>query len=118
MAVYEVNYYPVIGRYDSYIIESRSLLSDMDTIYSSNENGIVHKIYVEAATFAEAVAKASGKFLEAKVGCNNSLEEETCCCSDKHEDFKTLLVLLIDYFRGTEPSAEIAKDLEVMLDDL
>ena len=120
MAVYEVSYYPNQGRYDICIVDNYGPYLELNTIEIKEETSSVFEYYVifiERPTFAEAVAAASGKFLEAKIGYGAPLENTQGCHRDSL-DLRALLVTLIDYFRGGEPALEIARDLEVMLDGL
>ena len=120
MAVYEVSYYPNQGRYDICIVDNYGPYLELNTIEIKEETSSVfdyYVIFIEKPTFAEAVAAASGKFLEANVGMSKSVEKTVCYGEDKF-DARALLVTLIDYFRGGEPALEIARDLEVMLDGL
>ena len=116
MGVYEVVYYPVDGRYDTRIVDNYGPMLQLNVV-EFNTDLNAYSIFVEKPTFAEAVAAASYRFLEDKIGCGAPMGDALECCGDA-VDMEVMLRILIDYFNGGAGSLETASDLEDLLQGL
>ena len=116
MGVYKVVYYPIKGKYDTSIVDNCGPMLELNVVeFISDLNA--YAIFIEKPTFAEAVAAASYKFLEEKIGCGAPMVDPSTCC-DSAADMEVMLRILIDYFTGGAGGLETASDLEELLQSL